>query len=199
MHCSSVKIVLATKNRDKIREIKNILKEDSLELQDIADLKNFTVREDGATFFANAKKKAFATSRHTGFPALADDSGLVVPALDGAPGLYSSRYAGKDATYESNVRKLLKELEGKADRQAKFVCVCVLFFPGGKYFTTRGELKGVITKEPIGREGFGYDPVFFVPEIRKTLSEIPQFEKNKMSHRGIAFRKMAEIIAKLRD
>jgi len=193
-----VKIVLATKNKDKIREIKDILKDTVVEFVGLDEFEFLGVVEDGKTFFANAKKKAFETSRHTGLPALADDSGLVVPALDGAPGLYSSRYAGKNATYEDNVGKLLKELTGKTDRKAKFVCVCVLFFPGGRYFTARGEIKGLITEEPIGRAGFGYDPVFFVPGIRKTLSEIPQFEKNKMSHRGIAFRKMAEIIKRMK-
>lgn len=192
-----MKIVLATRNRDKIREIKDILKDVSVEFSEITDSDSFVIEEDGLTFFENAKKKAFETSLHTGLPALADDSGLVVSALDGAPGLYSARYAGKNATYESNIRKLLKELEGKTDRKAKFVCVCVLFFPDGRYFTERGELKGLITDKPIGSAGFGYDPVFFLAGMRKTLAEISSTIKNKISHRGIAFRKMAEIIEKV--
>jgi len=189
-----LKIILATKNRDKIREIKDILKDVSFE---ITDSGSFVIEEDGKTFFENAKKKAFETSLHTGQPALADDSGLVVSALDGAPGLYSSRYAGKNATYESNIKKLLRELEGKTDRKAKFVCVCVLFFPDGKYFTSRGELRGLITEKPIGSAGFGYDPVFFLPGSGKTLAEISPLVKNKISHRGIAFRKMAKIIKRV--
>ncbi|MCD6412872.1 MAG: RdgB/HAM1 family non-canonical purine NTP pyrophosphatase [Elusimicrobia bacterium] len=189
-----MKIVLATKNEDKIREIKKILKVGGLEILSLRDFSDYEVVEDGDTFYANARKKAFLAASFTNLPALSDDSGLVVASLGGLPGIYSARYSGKNATYESNIRKLLRELRHCSSRAAKFVCVCVLYFPDGRIFSTRGELQGLITKKKLGSGGFGYDPVFYVRRLRRTLAEIPPKLKNEISHRGIAFRKMAEII-----
>jgi len=192
-----MKIVYATGNADKVREIKEILKGCPAELVPMSEFPPLEVVEDRGTFFGNAGKKAYEVSAHTGLPALADDSGLVVEALDGAPGIYSSRYAGDKAAYADNVRKLLFKMRGKRNRKAAFVCVSVLYLPGGEIFTARGKLEGVISKEPSGEGGFGYDPVFYIAKKRKTLAELGDEEKNAISHRGEAFRKMAEIIRKL--
>ncbi len=192
-----MKIVLATENNDKVREIKDILKDCAVELVSLSEFPPIEVEEDGKTFFANARKKAYEVSVHTGLPALADDSGLVVEVLGGAPGIYSSRYAGEKASYEDNVRKLLLKMKGCRPRSAAFVCVSVLYFPDGAIFTSRGRLQGIISKEASGSGGFGYDPVFYIPKKRKTLAEMKDSEKNAISHRGEAFRKMAKIIRKL--
>ncbi len=192
-----MKIVLATGNPDKVREIKDILKDCAAELVSLDDFPPIEVEEDCSTFFANARKKAYEISVHTGLPALADDSGLVVEALDGAPGIYSARYAGEKAEYEDNVRKLLFKMKGERERKAEFVCVSVLYFPDGSLFTSSGRLKGQISQEVSGSGGFGYDPVFYIPKKRKTLAEMNDDEKNIISHRGEAFRKMAKIIKKL--
>jgi len=194
-----MKIVLATGNADKVREIKDILNDCAAELVSLDDFPPIEVEEDCGTFFANARKKAYEISVHTGLPALADDSGLVVAALDGAPGIYSARYAGEKAEYEDNVRKLLFKMKGVRSRKAEFICVSVLYFPDGSLFTSRGRLKGQISQEVSGSGGFGYDPVFYIPKKRKTLAEMNDDEKNIISHRGEAFRKMAKIIRKLTE
>jgi len=192
-----MKIVLASRNKDKYREIKDILKHTKVELISVEELNVPEIVEDGTTYFENAKKKAFYTSIHTHLPAISDDTGLEVFALGNRPGVYSARYAGENATYADNVKKLLREMQGKTDRRARFVCVCVLCFPDGKFYQTRGEIRGLITKEPIGEGGFGYDPVFYVPELKKTFAELSLDEKNKISHRTKAFKKMAQLIEKL--
>ncbi|MBA3051623.1 MAG: RdgB/HAM1 family non-canonical purine NTP pyrophosphatase [Candidatus Omnitrophota bacterium] len=192
-----MKIVLATGNADKVREIRNILKGCPVELVPLSEFPPLEVVEDRDTFFGNARKKAYEVSVHTGLPALADDSGLVVEALGGAPGIYSSRYAGAKASYEDNVRKLLFKMRLERHREAAFVCVSVLYFPGGEIFTSRGKLEGRISKEVSGGGGFGYDPVFYIAKKRKTLAELADDEKNAISHRGEAFRKMARVIKKL--
>jgi len=193
-----MKIVLASRNQDKYREIKDILKHTKVELVSAEEFNVPEIIEDGATYFENAKKKAFYTSTHTQLPAISDDTGLEVFALGKTPGVYSSRYAGKNASYSDNVKKLLREMQGKTDRRARFVCVCVLCFPDGTFYQTRGEIRGIITKEPIGRGGFGYDPVFYIPELKKTFAELSLEEKNKISHRAKAFKKMAQLIEKLK-
>ncbi|MEA2082548.1 MAG: RdgB/HAM1 family non-canonical purine NTP pyrophosphatase [Elusimicrobiota bacterium] len=194
-----MKIVLATGNADKVTEIKNILRGCPVELVPLGEFPPIEVEEDGDTFFANARKKAYEVSVHTGLPALADDSGLVVEALGGAPGIYSARYAGEKAAYEDNVRKLLFKMKGVRQRRAEFVCVSVLYFPDGEIFTSRGRLRGVISKETSGDGGFGYDPVFYLRKKRKTLAEMNDKDKNEISHRGEAFRKMAETIRILEE
>ena len=148
------------------------------------------VVEDGGSFLENALKKARAFAEFTGETVLADDSGLEVDALAGRPGVYSSRYAGPDANDEENIKKLLLELRDvpAEKRGAAFRCALVMYRPDGEYDTFEGTLRGVITTEPRGTQGFGYDPVFFVPEIGKTVAEMPMEVKNSISHRGAALR-----------
>jgi XTP/dITP diphosphohydrolase len=150
------------------------------------------VEEDGTTCEANAIKKAKEIARSTRVPALADDTGLVVDALEGRPGVYAARYAGEHATYEDNCRKLLRELTGvpSAKRKARFLTVAAIAFPSGDVHVTQGSLEGLITEQPIGDRGFGYDPVFFVPEFNKTLAQLTIEEKNRISHRAKAFAQM---------
>jgi XTP/dITP diphosphohydrolase len=142
--------------------------------------------EDGNTFDENAYKKASLTARYLGLPALADDSGLVVEALNGAPGIHSARYAGKDASDSQRYRKLLQELGDSENRSAKFVCVLSLAVPTGPALTYEASCEGVITHEPVGTGGFGYDPVFFYPPLDKTFAQLTRQEKNQVSHRGKA-------------
>lgn len=146
------------------------------------------VVEDGLTFRENATKKARAAARITSLPSLADDSGLVVRALDGRPGIHSSRYAGPDATDRKNVEKLLGELKGIEDRRAKFVCVVALALPDGTVETTEGEVHGTILHECRGQSGFGYDPVFEPTGWDLSFAELGEDEKNRISHRAEALR-----------
>ena len=154
------------------------------------------VIEDGWTYRENALKKAWAAAKFTGKPALADDTGLEVDALGGQPGLYAARFAGEGCTFQDNVRKLLRLLEGVPPqrRGARFVCVMALVDPGGREQVVEGELHGQIAEAPAGDSGFGYDPVFYVPEVGKTLAELTPAEKNRMSHRGRALVKARALI-----
>lgn len=193
-------IVLATKNRDKIREIKEILADLPVEIKTSADFPGIPdVEEDGRTLQENAVKKAKQFHQFTGLPALADDTGLEVDALHGAPGVYSSRFAGEKATYEDNRKKLLHKMKTVPDenRGAQFRSVAA-FVNGDHVFTTEGIVRGTITRKPAGSGGFGYDPIFFVPELGRTFAEISLKEKNNISHRGRALRKMKEKLAKLK-
>lgn len=196
---SRLKVLLATRNPDKVREIRRILGEDEFEifwLDQFPDVPE--VEEDGRTLHENALKKARTAARATGLLAVADDTGLEVDALRGAPGVRSSRYAGEDATYEDNVQKLLRELRGvpPEKRTARFRCV-VAIVNGQDEWSVEGVCEGRITTEPRGLHGFGYDPVFLVPERGKTFAEMTAEEKNDVSHRGIAFRKAAEVLRHL--
>ncbi len=188
-----VDIVVATKNRGKLREISRLLEETDyrvLGLDLFPDAPD--VVEDGDTFTANARKKAEAIARHTKKLTLADDSGLVVECLNGAPGVHSARYAGDDATDADNNRKLLQELRDvpESRRQAAFRCVMALVDPNGSCRTFDGELKGVILPHLQGDGGFGYDPLFMVREYGQSLAEIPLDIKNRISHRGQALKKL---------
>jgi len=186
------RLLIATNNAGKVREIKAILGEFYDELVSLKDIGlELNVVEDGDTFEANAVKKAREAARAAGCDALADDSGLCVAALDGAPGVYSARYAGEHATDEENNAKLLAEMEGVEDRRAKFVSVVALA-SGDTVTTARGEVEGVIAHAPSGSGGFGYDPLFFVPELGQTFAEIPAEGKKTLSHR-------ARALAALRD
>jgi len=156
------------------------------------------VKEDGDTFAENALKKARSIFEKTGKISLADDTGLVVPALSGAPGVYSARYAGEKAVYEDNVRKLLKEMSGIQNRKAKFVCTMALLFPGGEEHIVSGSVEGLITESPRGRGGFGYDPVFLVPEYKKTFAEMDTELKNRISHRAKALEEVLKILKSYR-
>jgi XTP/dITP diphosphohydrolase len=185
-------IVLATNNQNKVKEFQQMVKDFPVTVKCLKDFGPLPeVIEDGETFDDNAYKKALHYSKVLGLPALADDSGLVVNALDGAPGVYSARYSGEKATDWDNCEKLLKEMEGKEDRSAFFQCVLSLATPGGPALTWEGRCNGTITTERQGESGFGYDPIFFYEELGKTFAQIPMEEKSKVSHRGKAMQDLA--------
>jgi len=204
------KIVLATQNKDKVKEIKHIFESLKLniELLSVSDFfdKKIEIEEDGKTLRENAIKKAKVIGNLTGLPSLSEDTGLFVDYLNGAPGVYSSRYADTDpkkhtASYEDNYKKLLKELKDVhwEKRTAKFICIFCLFLPKqDKCYTRKGEVKGYITFEPKGSNGFGYDPVFFYPPKGKTFAELSSEEKNSLSHRFLAIKKIAVLIKELK-
>ena len=180
-------LVLATRNKGKLKEFQELFSDFPFELKSLADFKEIpAVREDGRTFAENAAKKARFTARVLGIPALADDSGLVVDALAGAPGVHSARYAGVEATDASNIQKLLKGMEAVAIRKAAFECVLAIAEPGGEVLLYTGQCEGEITYQPMGRNGFGYDPVFYFPPFKKTFAQLSASEKNQISHRAKA-------------
>ncbi len=188
-------IVLATRNPDKGRELGALLGGIGIRIRTLEDFPTAPeVEEDGTTCEANALKKAREIARATSIPAVADDTGLEVDALEGRPGVYAARYAGEHATYEDNCRKLLIELAGVplVNRKARFLTVAAIAFPSGDVHVTQGSLEGLITEQPIGDRGFGYDPVFFVPEFNKTLAQLTIKEKNRISHRAKAFAQMRD-------
>jgi len=191
-------IVLATTNKGKTREIKKLLKGFPIDIKNLDDFGPIPEAiEDGETFDDNAYKKASFTAKILGYPAMADDSGLCVKALDNAPGIYSARYAGKNASDEDNVNKMLAELKDKDNRNAAFKCVISIAVPTGAALTYEGECKGVITKKPFGHNGFGYDPLFFYPELNKTFAQLTIEEKGKVSHRGLALQQVADEMDKI--
>jgi XTP/dITP diphosphohydrolase len=186
-------IVLATSNKGKISEIKELLKGFDIRIKSLLDFDPIPpVVEDGETFEDNAYKKASFTAKALGFPSLADDSGLVVEALGGAPGVYSSRYAGDNASDQDRIIKLLMEMRGKADRRAYFESVIVIAVPSGPAFIYKGRCEGLITDEPKGNYGFGYDPVFYYPPLDRTFAQMSGEEKNRVSHRGKAMTKLRD-------
>lgn len=180
-------LVLATHNIGKTNEIRGLLKDYPVDIRNLDDFGPIPpIVEDGDTFEANAYKKARLTARYLGFPALADDSGLVVDALDGAPGVLSARYAGDDATDEQRCQKLLDALGDTENRKARFECVISLAVPTGPALTYEARCEGLIARQPTGTHGFGYDPIFFYPELNKTFAELTMEEKSRVSHRGKA-------------
>jgi XTP/dITP diphosphohydrolase len=188
-------LVIATTNKNKVKEFQEILKDFPVTLRSLSDFGPLPEAiEDGETFDDNAYKKALHTARILGLPAIADDSGLVVEALDGAPGVYSARYAGDKATDKENVNKLLQDMRGVKNRNASFQCVLSIAVPSGPALTYEGSCKGVLLEEPKGESGFGYDPIFFFEELSKTFAECTAEEKNKVSHRGKA---LAELKAEI--
>lgn len=190
------KIVLATRNLHKVQEIRHILKGMPFELLSLDAFKNIPeVVEDGKTFFDNALKKAKTIYEVTGLPALADDSGLEVDFLNGDPGVYSSRFAGEDATDQKNNEKLLGLLKDvpKEKRGAQFRCVAV-YYNGSVQHKAEGICRGEILTRCHGDGGFGYDPMFYIPQFDQTLAQVSEEAKNSISHRGKAFREMAEIL-----
>jgi len=195
-----LEIVLATRNQDKIREIEKILNGINARLLSLDDFPGCPkVVEDGKTLEENAKKKALVVSQYAKKHSLAEDTGLEVEALSGAPGIHSARFAGDNSTYEDNNRKLLKLMEklSLGDRRAKFRCVAALAKPDGEVVTCEGVCEGIITFEVKGKSGFGYDPLFLLPEYGKTFAELGEETKNKISHRARALTKIKEIINNL--
>ena len=186
-------IVLATGNQNKVKEIKVLLKDSPVEIKSLADYGTLpSVVENGDTFEENAYKKAYHYARALGLPCLADDSGHVVDALEGKPGVHSARYAGENATDLEKCDKLLHEMKDKENRTARFECVLSLATPGGPALTWEGSCEGEITRERHGESGFGYDPVFYYPEFGKTFAEVSMEEKNKVSHRGRALAEFSQ-------
>ena len=184
-------IVLATQNRDKREELQEALSEFMVKILSLNDFPFIgEIEEVGKTLLENSMIKAKTVHNLTQLPVIADDTGLEVEALNGAPGIYSARYAGEDVTYEDNVNKLLAEMENipLENRKAQFRTV-ISFVDKDRELWTEGRIKGIIGESAKGKNGFGYDPVFFVPELEKTFSELSIGEKNRISHRGLAMKK----------
>ena len=191
-------VIAATQNEHKLRELRNIMGKQGMKVisQKEAGLGDIDVVEDGETFEENSFKKANEIMKASGKIAVADDSGLAVEHLNGAPGVYSARYAGEHKNDDDNNNKLLKELEGVENRRAKFVSVVTMVYPDGKVIAARGECPGTILKAPRGNGGFGYDPLFVPDGLDKTFAEVTQEEKNSVSHRAKALEKLEELLNK---
>ena len=188
-------LVLATKNKGKIAEFEELFSGFDLEIKSLNDFGPIPpVIEDGETFEDNAVKKARFTAKVLGLPAIADDSGLTVKALGGEPGVFSSRYSGEDATDEANNTKLLSAMKGIEQREAAFICILAIAVPRGPALIYEGTCEGLIAEEISGNQGFGYDPLFYYPPLKKTFARMSATEKNSVSHRG---RAMAELKGEL--
>lgn len=190
-------MIFATGNQGKIKEIKAILGDIGEEIISMKEAGiDIDIVEDGNSFEENAIIKARAVMERTGQLVLADDSGLEVDVLGGEPGIYSARYLGEDTSYEIKNRNIIERLEGVEGeaRSARFVCVIAAAFPDGEIVTTRGTIEGVIAKEPAGENGFGYDPIVYVPEYKMTTGQMEPEAKNAISHRGKALCAMKKIL-----
>lgn len=195
-----MRIVLATRNQHKKQELVALLQDLPIAIMTLDEFPGAPdVIEDGETCEANARKKAVEIARYTGLPAVADDTGLEVDALDGRPGAFAARYAGEHATYEDNCRKLLQELQGIPPhrRGARFVTVAAIALPSGETQLARGVLEGSIAEEAAGSHGFGYDPVFFLPERQRTLAQLSPIQKNRISHRALAFAQAKQMLQQM--
>lgn len=193
-----MELVIATRNRKKIEEIRRIIAGMPVALYSLDDFPGcHEVEEDADTFSGNAVKKAKAVAQYTGKPALSDDSGLEVYCLGNAPGVFSARYAGEGAGDRENLKKLLKEMSGTEDpgRGARFVCCIALAFPDGRVETFEGTVKGRVGREERGANGFGYDPVFYPEGHTRTFAEMSGREKDSLSHRGRALKKLQAYLA----
>lgn len=189
-------IVLATHNQDKKIELQDALSEFPVTILSLHDFPHIgEIEETGETLLENSMLKAKTVYNLTNLPAIADDTGLEVDSLAGAPGVYSARYAGEDVTYSDNVNKLLNEMKGISSRNrgAQFRTV-ISFIDGERELWTEGIIKGEIGEMPVGNSGFGYDPIFFIPELNKTFAELSTEEKNKISHRGLAMKKLCILL-----
>jgi len=195
-----MQIVIATRNAHKLKELSRILKVDGVELLSLNDFPDCPEAEEtGHTFADNALLKAQTAAHHSGCWALADDSGLEVDALQGRPGAHSARYAGEEADPLKNIQKLLAELKGVPlkKRSARFVCSLALVSNHNRAYFTEGRIEGSITDRPRGQNGFGYDPVFWLPQLGRTMAELEPEEKNRISHRTLALKKVTPLIASL--
>ncbi len=193
-----ITMIAASSNAHKIKEIQSIMSKFGVKVvsRKEAGVPEFEIEEDGETFEENSLKKAEAIMKATGKLTVADDSGLMVDYLGGAPGVYSARFAGEECDDEKNNEKLLKHLEGlpAEDRKAKFVSVITLMFPDGNTIVARGECPGRIIETPTGENGFGYDPIFVPDGLSKTFAQLSDKEKNSISHRARALEKLEEIL-----
>lgn len=196
------KIIFATTNENKVREVKMMMEGFDVELYTMKDAGiDVDIVEDGTTFEENAIIKAKTIMEMTGEIALADDSGLEVDYLDGAPGIYSARFLGEETSYDvknNYIIEQLKDVKGK-DRSARFVCAMAVAFPDGEVLTCKGTIEGVIAYEQKGKNGFGYDPIVYVPEYEMTTGEMKPELKNSISHRGKALEQMKEILRRRLD
>ena len=188
-----IPIVIATRNKGQTAEISALLEDFPVRIKNLNDFGPIPeVEEDGETFEENAYKKASFTARVLGIPALADDSGLMVDALNGEPGVHSARFAGPDATDQDRCQKLLEAMQQHDNRGAAFACVISIAVPTGPALTYEGECRGVLTREPQGENGFGYDPIFYYPPLEKTFAQLTREEKGRVSHRGIALKEVRD-------
>ncbi|WP_100399810.1 XTP/dITP diphosphatase [Bacillus sp. FJAT-44742] len=186
------KIILASKNKGKIKELEEMLEGENIKVTSLLDVEFEDIAETGETFAENAKIKAEAAAQAFHSPAVADDSGLEIDALQGRPGVYSARYAGEEKSDEKNMDKVLQELQNVPvnQRSARFVSTIAVAVPGKETLIVEGIVNGVITDKKQGDKGFGYDPIFYVPELGKTMAELPPEEKNRISHRKRALEKL---------
>lgn len=191
------KILIATKNKGKIREFEQLLASLGFQVKSLLDIdETIDVVEDGKTFQENAAKKAETIANKFQFPTLADDSGLIVDALDGLPGVFSARYAGEGKNDQENLEKVLSELENVPDRNrgARFHCSLALAVPGEDTIIVDGTCEGTITREAIGENGFGYDPIMYIPAKKRTMAQLTKVEKNEISHRSLALEKLKDLL-----
>ncbi|MCC5801355.1 MULTISPECIES: XTP/dITP diphosphatase [Rossellomorea] len=194
------RVIIATKNRGKAKEFQHMFAPYGYEVQTLLDLPHIEdVEETGVTFEENAILKAETVAGELGALVIADDSGLAIDALEGRPGVYSARYAGEEKSDEANMAKVLDELESveESDRTARFHCVLAIAGPDMETKTVTGSCEGMILREKRGTNGFGYDPIFFVPSLGKTMAELTQDEKSQISHRGHALEKLGNMISDL--
>lgn len=198
---NNTKIIFATKNQGKLKEIKQIMQDTNFEIISMCEAGiNIEIEETGTTFEENSIIKATAVMKESGLPALADDSGLEIDYLDKAPGVYSSRYMGEDTPYDiknNRILELLKDVS-KDQRTARFVSVIAAVFPDNTTITTKGTIEGIIGYEQAGENGFGYDPIFFVPEYNMTTAQMSIEQKNEISHRGKALKLMKNKLLTMR-
>lgn len=190
-------IMIATKNRGKVKEFRDLFASRGVDVKSLVDYPNIEdIEETGVTFAENAQIKAETIAKKLHIPVIADDSGLAIDYLDGRPGVYSARYAGEHKNDLDNLNKVLDELAAVPDEQrtARFHCALALAIPGEKTQIVEGTCEGIITDKPIGENGFGYDPIFFVSEKGKTMAELSKDEKNQISHRGNALRKLDKLL-----
>ena len=191
-------LVIATRNKGKTAEIRDLFEDFPVGIKNLDDFGPIPpVEEDGSTFDENAYKKASFAARILGLPALADDSGLIVEALGGAPGVLSARYAGANASDEQRCARLLKEMEGQTNRKAAFECVISIAVPTGPALTYEARVEGLIAEAPAGSNGFGYDSIFYYPPLKKTFAELTRNEKNRVSHRGKALNELRDEFEKV--
>lgn len=194
------KIIIGSNNQGKLKEFRKYFEPFQINIVSQKDMHVVSIEETGKTFLSNAIKKAQYISSFTKYPVIADDSGLVVEALDGRPGIYSARYAGIDSNDEDNIDLLMKQMQGEINRKAYFHCslVYLRFCNDNNPVIIETKWEGVICEKKIGCNGFGYDPIFYIPELQKTAAQLSASEKNKMSHRGQAMRGLVQKLQQIR-